>query len=104
MDSTACGSLISAQVPDDDDDDDYFDDDDDSDDDDIDNEIDIEDDLAAATFDIDKDEEREDSWGNHGGLDGRQHYHCMGNHNDYYHWGNHNDCEEIKTLSLGKSL
>ena len=36
------------------------------------------DDLAAATFYIDKDEEREDSGGDHGGLHGWQHYHCKG--------------------------
>ena len=85
MDSTACGSLISAQVPvesdcvegDDKNDGEDDEDEDDEEENDIDDDVDDEDvHLAAATFDIDKDEEGENGGGNHGGLHSWQHYHC----------------------------
>ena len=94
MDSTACGSLISAQVPgendsvegsdkcddeDDDEDEDEDEDDEEYKEEDNNNDEDVEDaHLAAATLDIDKDEEGENVGRDHGGLHSWQHYHCNG--------------------------
>ena len=75
MDSTACGSLISAQVPGENDNECLdHEEDDEEEDEDVDDQNE-EGALAAATFDIDKDEERENGGGDHGGLHSRQHYH-----------------------------